>query len=206
MNESEEGALQPPSDGGAGAGAWDMYKSEEPTEEASSAPPRGDVSPLDEEQRRQLAELSTLVPQAITLWRVQGVVGLAIALVATAVAYLLLSRNGPDWTWVTAVMLGVVVGWFLAYFFTIPIRYRQWRWSLNDERLYVENGVVVHSTMLVPRNRIQNVTTDAGPLQRYYGLSTLKVHTAGMRTPNVEIPAVTHEITRLVRAELGHQE
>ncbi len=94
----------------------------------------------------------------------------------------------------------------LAQLAAIPIRYRQWRWSLDGDRLAVEEGVFVHATMLVPRNRIQNVTTEAGPLQRRFELSSLTVHTAGMRTPNVVIPAVGRDIARRIRTELGHQD
>ncbi|MPZ52018.1 MAG: PH domain-containing protein [Acidimicrobiia bacterium] len=185
---------------------FDRFKSDVPAsvQDEPSHDPRPEPE-LDEAQRTDLARLSTLDPAVISLWREYALVALLSALVVGGGAYLLRQIDAPGWIWmgVSAVAVAIVVGAVLS-FATIAIRYRQWRWSLDPQRLYVEKGVFIHSTMLVPRNRIQNVTTEAGPLQRRHGLTTLTIHTAGMRSPNVEIPALSDEVAQQIRTELGH--
>lgn len=80
--------------------------------------------------------------------------------------------------------------------------YRSWRIDLDTERLRVDHGVVVSRTAFVPRTRIQHVSTEQGPIQRTLGLTSLTVHTAGARTPNVEIPHLEISTAESLRQEL----
>lgn len=80
--------------------------------------------------------------------------------------------------------------------------YRAWRIDLDTERLRVDHGVVVSRTAFVPRTRIQHVSTEQGPIQRALGLTSLTVHTAGARTPNVEIPHLEIATAESLRQEL----
>lgn len=83
--------------------------------------------------------------------------------------------------------------------------YDSWRIDLDEERLRVDHGVVVSRSAFVPRTRIQHVSTEQGPIQRTLGLTSLTVHTAGARTPNVDIPHLEIATAEGLRQELvGH--
>ncbi len=105
------------------------------------------------------------------------------------------------------VVIAIVVGLFVASFgwWWAGRVYRSWRVDLDPERLRVDHGVVISRSAIVPRTRIQHVSTEQGPIQRTLGLTSLTVHTAGARTPNVDIPHLEIAAAEELRQELvGH--
>lgn len=97
---------------------------------------------------------------------------------------------------VLAMVIGGVGLWWT------PLEHRRWGWRLTDELFEVRSGVVVHTIAMIPRSRIQNVTTSTGPLQARFGLLSLSVHTAGARTPNVNIRDLDAETAEWLRHQL----
>lgn len=56
-------------------------------------------------------------------------------------------------------------------------------YGLTDRSLFIRRGIwIIHETTITYEN-IQNATVRQGPLQRYFGISTLEVRTAGGGTP-----------------------
>lgn len=81
--------------------------------------------------------------------------------------------------------------------------HRSWRWSLEPDHLRVDRGVIVRRSSLIPRRRVQHVSTHVGPLQRRFGLASIEVHTAGARTPNVVVPHLDTPVADRLRAQLA---
>ncbi len=81
-------------------------------------------------------------------------------------------------------------------------RYDTWRWRLDGDLIEAHWGVLWRHTRLVPRHRVQTVSTDSGPIDRRLGLRTLTVHTAGQATPNLSIPHLTEADVAWIRSEL----
>ena len=134
----------------------------------------------------------------LKLWRV--VVGIeTVVLLAVAIAVGIVAS-------LPALLAGLVVGvlgfeslrWWM-----VTLRYRYWRWGLDDQWIERHSGVVVRRTQLVPRSRVQTLTTRSGPLDRWLGLSSIVVHTAGTATPNLTIPHLDQAAADHLRAELG---
>ena len=90
------------------------------------------------------------------------------------------------------VELGVVVlvALFVLGTAWVVMRYRVWVYQVREDSLYLERGVLVHRRTHVPYVRIQHVDTSRGPLERWLGLSTLVVYTAGSRGADVSIPGL----------------
>lgn len=82
------------------------------------------------------------------------------------------------------------------------VRYRNWRFDIQDDALYLERGVLTYVESVVPFVRIQNVDTQRGPLERLVGLSSVVVYTAGVRGADVTIPGLPPERARLIRERL----
>jgi membrane protein YdbS with pleckstrin-like domain len=59
----------------------------------------------------------------------------------------------------------------------------------RDDDLLVRQGVFFQRTMVVPYGRMQYVDVAVGPLERAYGICTLKLHTASPAT-NALIPGL----------------
>jgi uncharacterized protein len=85
---------------------------------------------------------------------------------------------------VVVVALGATLAWFLRR------RVRAWRYQERNEDLIVARGVMVRRLSVVPYGRMQFVEVTAGPVERLFQLSTVKLHTAAAasdaRIPGLE--------------------
>jgi membrane protein YdbS with pleckstrin-like domain len=86
------------------------------------------------------------------------------------------------------------------------LRYRYWRWLVEPDRVLIQRGVLWRSRSLLPRVRIQHVDTRSSPLQRWLGLATLIIYTAGTRGADAEIPGLAAEQAERLREELAQLE
>ena len=66
------------------------------------------------------------------------------------------------------------------------LRYKRRRYRLSDSELRFRSGLIWHAEVSVPYSRIQHTDVSRGPIERWFGLATLIVHTAG--TENASIP------------------
>lgn len=85
---------------------------------------------------------------------------------------------------VVVLLLGALLSWFLRR------RFRAWRYQERNEDLIVARGVMVRRLSVVPYGRMQFVEVTAGPIERVFQLSTVKLHTAAAasdaRIPGLE--------------------
>jgi uncharacterized protein len=84
---------------------------------------------------------------------VAGTVGAAVVVARTAVAYVAIDRN-----------------------------YRSWGYSERAEDLLVTRGVLFRRLVVVPYGRMQLVDVTAGPVERRFGIATVRLHTAAAGT------------------------
>lgn len=82
------------------------------------------------------------------------------------------------------------------------LRYRVWRYRVQDDGLYLERGVVTEVVTSVPFVRVQHVDTQRGPVQRLVGLASVVVYTAGSRGADVTIPGLAPERAEELRERL----
>ncbi len=57
-------------------------------------------------------------------------------------------------------------------------RIRAWGYAERDDDLLVRRGVMVRRLSVVPYGRMQFVDVTAGPVERSFGLATVRMHTA----------------------------
>lgn len=156
-------------------------------------------------RQREAAEadrLQPLGPEALGVRRTRVVLeSLGLVVVGGFVTFVV-----PRWVdvgvplWVLPVLVAGAGGWG---WWWAGLEHSRWAWRLTDDLLEVRRGVVVRRVHLVPRSRIQNVTTTAGPLQSRFGVLTLTVHTAGARTRNVSIEDIDAGHAESIRRRLG---
>jgi membrane protein YdbS with pleckstrin-like domain len=73
---------------------------------------------------------------------------------------------------------------------------------LDQFGLVLQNGVWWRKQITLPRVRIQHSDVSQGPLQRRYGVATLKLYTAGSRYTKIELEGVRHEEALALRDSL----
>lgn len=143
--------------------------------------------------------LRSLDPKAITLWRFASA-GWGLALVAlAAVGEILFDLPFRDGILTIPMAIAVVA----AIVVVPPIRHQAWRFALREEHIYLRHGVLFRTTSIVPYARIQHVDTRHGPLDRWLGLASLVIFTAGTRGAIITIPALPAEESEQLRDHLA---
>jgi membrane protein YdbS with pleckstrin-like domain len=87
-------------------------------------------------------------------------------------------------------------------------RYRAWGYAEREDDLLVRRGVMFARLSVVPYGRMQFIDVTAGPLERAFGLATVRLHTAAAAT-DARIPGLTSEEAARLRdrlAELGESQ
>ncbi|MFL5960263.1 MAG: PH domain-containing protein [Gaiellaceae bacterium] len=84
-------------------------------------------------------------------------------------------------------------------------RYRSWGYAEREADLLVRRGVLFARLTVVPYGRMQFIDVTAGPLERSFGLASVRLHTAAAAT-DARIPGLDREEAGRLRdrlAELG---
>jgi uncharacterized protein len=84
-------------------------------------------------------------------------------------------------------------------------RYRSWGYAEREDDLLVRRGVMFARLSVVPYGRMQFIDVTAGPLERSFGLASVRLHTAAAAT-DARIPGLEREEAARLRdrlAELG---
>jgi uncharacterized protein len=68
-------------------------------------------------------------------------------------------------------------------------RYRSWSYREREDDLIVSRGLLVRRLSVVPYGRMQFLDVTAGPIDRWFGLATVQLHTAAA-TSDARIPGL----------------
>lgn len=105
-----------------------------------------------------------------------------------------------------AVLVPVLLVAAFAVVLVPPRRYRARGYQLDPDRLRVVRGTLFRSDTVVPFGRVQHIDVAQGPVERFYGLGTLVLHTAGNHNASVRLPGLPHaealEIREAIRAHV----
>lgn len=168
------------------------------TDYATHFPDAGEPGPEPGEASPRLRPIHE---KAVTLWRLSTLGRGALATGAVLAGELLLELPLP------LGLLTAIVG-ALALAATVvvpPLRYRAWGFALRETDVYLQYGVLFRTTSIVPHARIQHVDTRHGPIDRWLGLASVVVFTAGHRGAIIAIPALDAEEAEEIRDRLAAQ-
>lgn len=85
----------------------------------------------------------------------------------------------------------------------VPLRrYHARGFAKGMDRLRVVRGLLFRSDTVVPFGRVQHIDVNQGPLERYYGLATLTLFTAGSHNSSVHLPGLLNEDALTMREEI----
>ena len=96
--------------------------------------------------------------------------------------------------------VGVAYGAWLGY-----KRHQRTRWKLDDDGFALQRGRWWQTESRVPASRVQHLDLKRGPLQRWLGLATLVIHTAGTRMQAVSVAGLRLEDAEHLRDHLARQ-
>lgn len=110
------------------------------------------------------------------------------------------SGSGVAFGFAGAVLVAGALSWHF-----VGRRFRSWGYAEREDDLLVRRGVMFARLSVVPYGRMQFIDVTAGPLERAFGLATVRLHTAAAAT-DARIPGLVSEEAKRLRdrlAELG---
>jgi uncharacterized protein len=143
--------------------------------------------------------LEPLHPRAVTLWRITGLARGALLTAGVLAAEWFVGIPAPFGLATGTVALLAMIGAVIVP----PLRFKAWGFAVRDTDLYLRHGILFRTSSIIPYARIQHVDTSHGPLDRWLGLATLVVFTAGTRGAIVSIPALAMDTAESMRDQLA---
>jgi membrane protein YdbS with pleckstrin-like domain len=146
---------------------------------STSAAPTGQVG---SDPRAELGERPS--PR---LWVARQTLLALVALPVLLVVGLLCGFLAPGV--VTAIVLALLLSAVAAVWVGLRGRYRSWSYREREDDLIVARGLLVRRLSVVPYGRMQFLDVTAGPIDRWFGLATVQLHTAAA-TSDARIPGL----------------
>jgi len=156
------------------------------------------MATLDDTFRPPSEEWVRLSPKLVSVRRlIQLVVSGVLAVVLGVLLFL-----GIVPTWLAAVLAAVLLVEFVWSWWLIGRRVRSYGYVERADDLLVTSGIMFRRLVVVPYGRLQLVDVVAGPLDRMYGIATVRLHTAAATT-DATIPGLTPDTAAALRDRLA---
>jgi uncharacterized protein len=81
-------------------------------------------------------------------------------------------------------------------------RVASWGFAERHEDLMIRRGVLIRRQSVIPYGRMQYIDITAGPLERSFGLATLRMHTAAAAS-DARIPGLDQAVAAKLRDQLA---
>ena len=83
---------------------------------------------------------------------------------------------------------------------TFPARrVSRWGYRIGEGQLRVARGWLFRTDTIVPFVRVQHIDVGQGPIERWFGLSHLIVHTSGTHNSTVTLPGLRSDLAAAMR-------
>ncbi len=136
--------------------------------------------------------------RGLKVWRITGgLYSFCLWLLVISSGFVIHYFDWPKGYTIAASCLALIVT-ILNVMVVPTIRWRRWRYDVNEYELELQYGVFFIHRTLIPMVRVQHVDTSQGPLLKKYDLATVSIFTAATVH---KIPAVdVHEAEQLRRS------
>ena len=191
----------------AGAARADDPVGAPPASPAAASLPSGDRAAVAAVDFSDADEVDrALDPASVTAARLAGAIGTAVG-TSFALAAVLVAAVAPPLGGLAAAGLGAAVlvlsaAGAGASWLWPAVRYRHIRYRLDAHGVTIRRGVVWRSVTSVPTSRVQHTDVVRGPVERYFDLATLVIHTAGTRDASVALSGLGHREAVALRDRL----
>jgi uncharacterized protein len=147
----------------------------------------------------QTVEWRPVSPKMITIEIIARTIWTVVFLVATLIAWWITTP-----LWVVIVGAALTAGNLIGTYFGVRA-IQSYGYAERERDLLVRHGRLLRRLSIVPYARMQFVDVTAGPLERMFGLATVRLHTAAAASdatvPGLEAPEATRLRDRLTALE-----
>ena len=133
---------------------------------------------------------------------------LMVNLIGTAITWIILgggllvgaffAAGALEMMWIFWVTLAVVLLLVIWSFIRAPRVWKRWGYAERDEDVYITSGLMFRRLTCVPYGRMQLVEVTAGPIERMFGLASVRMVTASS-TGSINIPGLDREAAEAIR-------
>ncbi len=162
-----------------------------------------ETDPLSALPSLDSSDLKAVDPAVVSYWRVSAALTSAAIFVGFAVYAV------PALYFAPKIGVGLLVAatltstpGLLFALVTSSMRYRRLAYSTDHGVLRLRYGVLVHTEKVIPTRRLQHIDIDRGPVERWFGLVSLSVFTAGGRRATFSLPGLSPQTAEALRAQL----
>lgn len=156
------------------------------------------MATLDDTFRPPQEQWVRLSPKLVTVRRLIQLLVSGVLLIVVGVALL----QGWLPTWLGALLAVILLIEFIWGWWLIGRRVRSYGYVEREDDLLVTSGIMFRRLVVVPYGRLQLVDVVAGPLDRQYGIATVRLHTAAA-TSDATIPGLTPQVAADLRDRLA---
>jgi|SRR5688572_25006924 membrane protein YdbS with pleckstrin-like domain len=136
-------------------------------------------------------------PNTVGVWRWHA----ALTAVVLALPLLGVVARAPSPTWLVLPIAYVAIAAYCVW--VLPsAHYEALEFGVDDQGITIHRGIFWRSRIALPRVRVQHSDVSQGPLQRRFGVATLKLYTAGSRYTKIELPGLAHDDALALRDAL----
>lgn len=150
--------------------------------------PASPTDPLDPQAINAAEGLDPVDPAYARVLRIMTLFNMApLAIGASVLDYVLIRHLEGPYGLLTA------LAWALAIFVVVSFpsrRVSRWGYHMGADELRVARGWLFRTDTIVPFVRVQHIDVGQGPVERWYGLSHLVVHTSGTHNSTVTLPGL----------------
>lgn len=91
---------------------------------------------------------------------------------------------------------------FLAALWVPSLAFDRWSYALREGDLLIARGVLIRSITAIPASRIQHVDVRQGPIEQWFGLARIQIHTASGVGGDGVIPGLALDDAEALRDRL----
>jgi membrane protein YdbS with pleckstrin-like domain len=136
-------------------------------------------------------------PNTINVWRCHA----ALTAIVLGLPLIGVVLRAPAPTWLLLPIAYVALAAYCIW--VLPsAHYDALRFAVDDHGISIQRGIFWRSRIALPRIRVQHSDVSQGPLQRRFGVATLKLYTAGSRFTKIELPGLAHDDALALRDAL----
>jgi len=119
-------------------------------------------------------------------WAISTIIGIIVFMVFCGGGAIAFAFGGALGEWsmpvgilTIIILLGFVLFQTLFSYVNLRLDYEMRWYKVTDRSIRIREGVIFVRDMIMTNKNIQNISVTQGPLERYFGISNLKVQTAG---------------------------
>ena len=142
-----------------------------------------------------------LIPLNANYKNVRLIVWLIFAIILIAIFFTVLTA--VNWNGSRIIYLAIAIPVLsLLLVFTFIVTYFgffQMAYALRSRDIFYKKGLIFRKSTVIPFNRIQHCEVNHGPVDRMFGLASIKIFTAGGQSSDLGIPGLKESVAHTLK-------